>query len=244
MRWLSAICFCLIATFPLLAGEAEDLIKDALQAHAKDIATLKKQNIMTSKATGMMTLNGETSKASQSVQAVWPSQTLIQYEFIKDVGKSSMTLCVFNDRGWRRISGSPTTDLSLSEVNDCRQGTYAMWMLTLLPLLEGGSKFTMAPAYKANGESWPTIIVSRRNWPDVTMSFDATTKLLRRVSYKARESGVLRLEEIFLSDHSEVEGIKLPQTMQLTFDGKEVFKWTKIEYTFPEKLDRTIFDKP
>ncbi|WP_020474029.1 hypothetical protein [Zavarzinella formosa] len=243
MRRLLSVSLLLFISPVVFAADVDDFVKDVLKAHAKDTATLKKQSISIIKASGTMTLNGVKTPNIRTIQAIWPSQSLTYYEFGDEKMKGAMTLCVVNDRGWKRQSGM-SADLNLEEVNDCRQGMYAYWMLTLLPLLESGNKITFTPGIKVNGEPTTSITVARRNWPDMTLSFDPNTLLLRKISYKARETGVTKLQEMILGDHKEVEGIKLPQSLALTLDGKEIFSWTKFEYVFPEKLDRAIFDKP
>ena len=89
-----------------------------------------------------------------------------------------------------------------------------------------------------------SITVTRRNWPDMTLSFDPKNNLLRKISYKARDNGVTKLQEILVGDHKEIEGVQLPQSMTLLMEGKEVFSWNKFEYLFPGKIDRAIFERP
>ena len=227
-----------------VAAEVDDFVKDVLRAAAKDTATLKKQSVSVVKSSGTITVDGEKKPSTRTVQAVWPAQTLVHFEFGNDGEKTSVSLGVVNDRGWRKQSGTPSTDLTLEAVNDCRQGTYVYWMLTLLPLLESGNKIVFTPGVKVNGEPMTSITVSRRGWPDVTLSFDPATSLLRKLACKTRENGVLKLQEIVMSDHKDVDGIKLPHAAQLLIDGKEMFAWDKFDYVFPEKLDRAVFDRP
>ncbi len=228
-----------------VAAEADDFVKDVLRAVAKDTATLKKQNVSIIKASGTMIVNEEKIPTIRTIQAIWPSQTLIYFEMGKAPEKKSITVCVVNDRGWQKPSGAPAAlDLTLEQMNDCRQSTYAYWMMTLLPLLESGNKIAFTPGIKVSGEAMTSITVARRGWPDVTMSFDPNTFLLRKLSYKGRDNGVIKLHEMFLGDHKEADGIKLPQTVQFLMDGKEMFSWTKFDYVFPDKLDRALFDRP
>lgn len=243
-HFAAAILFFSVSSWSWVHGaEVDEFVRDVLKAHAKDTASLKKQNISIIKATGVMTLNGEKKPNTRILQSVWPAQTLVYFEFGNDSKAGTLTMCAVNDRGWRRASGFPSVDLTLEEVNDYRQVMYSYWMITLLPLTETGNKFSFVEGIKVNGEQMKSILVSRRNWPDVTLSFDPNTYLLRKVSYKARDNGVAKLQELYLNDHKEIQGIKLPQSISVYMEGKELFNWSKFEYVFPEKIDKVIFEK-
>ena len=94
------------------------------------------------------------------------------------------------------------------------------------------------------GDAVVGLKLSRRPWPDITLYFDEKTYLLRKMTYRARDSGIVVTKEMIFSDHADVAGIKLPTRQTALVQGKEIYTWKDMEYAFPDKIDPKTFEKP
>ncbi len=226
------------------SDEATDFRDRALKAFATDSADIKKMQVYTLKAKGISKIVAEPSPATYELSAVWPGNVRFHWEFGAGANKNDLVIAGIDDRGWRKIGNSGVTDLSVEELNDFRADSYAMWVSTLSTLGNADSRLAVAPPSKVGDEPVFGITVSRRSFPDVTLYFGEKCGLLRKMSYRSREAGVTMKKEMVYEGHKKIHGLMLP-TKQITFiQGREVFAWSEIEYTFPEKIDSKVFAKP
>ena len=225
------------------ADEAADLAARVLKACAADPADLKKLRTYTSKAKGTALLGRETSTASYEIRAVWPGQFFIHFNF-GDKSKKQVVMAVSEDRGWQRNGEFPAADLGIEDKNDFRTDVYSTWVYRLVTLTEEGTKLELAPPAKINGEPVVGLVVARRPWPPVTLYFDEKTALLRRAIIKSRELGLVTTKQLTFDAHKSIGGVMLPTKQITVVEGREMFNWTEIEYTFPDKIDPKVFEKP
>ena len=195
------------------------------------------------KAKGESLLTPVPMPATFELSAVWPGQIRMHWEFGVGASKNTLTLLGSNDRGWK-VGNFPVAELSLEEMNDLRSDTYAIWVSTLTTLSDAESKLTPAPRSKVNGDAVLGLKVSRRPWPDITLYFDEKAGHLRKMTYRSREAGILMDKEMTFDGYKEVDGLVLPTKQSVVFKGKEVFRWTEMQYSFPEKIDPKTFEKP
>jgi hypothetical protein len=243
-RLLLTLPIALIAPAAARPDEAADLKDRVVKAAAKDPADLKKFAVHTLRAKGVSKLAPEPLAATFELIAVYPGQMKATWEFGAGPMKNFVTLCGTDDRGWRRGSAFPTMDLTLEEVNDFRADAYAIWAATLLTLDDRDTKLSAA----GKGTVGPTPVVglklARRPWPEITLWFDEKTGLLRKMAYKSREAGATLGKEMIYDGHKETSGLMVPTKQTTVVQGRDVYQWTDMEYTFSGKIDPKVFAKP
>jgi hypothetical protein len=244
MPRLLLVCFVvLFSTIYARADDATDLRDRAMKAHAKDPADLKKFRTHTLKAKGESRLTPEPAPATFELAAVWPGQLRARWEFGTGAMKNTLTLCGSDDRGWK--AGSfPTVEMNIEEMNDFKSDAYALWVSTLSTLSDAETKLAPAARSKVNDAPVLGLKVSRRPWPDVTLYFDEKTSLLRKMSYRSRDAGVFMNKEFVYDGYKESAGLQLPTKQSTIVQRREVYRWTEMEYAFPDKIDPKTFEKP
>jgi hypothetical protein len=244
MRLLLALPLALLVTASARPDEVTELRDRVLHAAAKDPADIQKFKIYTMKAKGTSKLSAEPTAAVFDLTVVYPSKLKGTWEFGGSQNKQSVTICASDDKGWRVGTNFPITDLSVEELNDFRTDVYGVFSSTLLTLTEPETKLSLAGRSKIGADSVVGLQLSRRPFPQITLQFDEKTNLLRKMSYRGRENGVLMTKEMVYGGHKTVGGLTLPTKQTTVVDGKEVYSWTEMTFDFPDKLDSKTFDKP
>jgi hypothetical protein len=225
------------------ADQATDLRDKALKALAKDPADLKKLRAYTMKAKGITRLGPEPMPATWEIAAVWPGQFRGTWEWGVGASKNSVVQCVSDDRGWRRVGSEPPIDLLVEQLNDLRADAYAIWVATLITLTDADTKLAYAGEDKHKDIPLQGLKITRRPWPDITLYFDKDG-LLRKMTYRSRDTGVNLTKEMIFDGHKEVSGLKMPTKQSIIVQNKESFTWTEMEYAFPDRIDPKTFQKP
>ena len=215
-----------------------------LKAFAKDPADIKKLRVHISKAKGVAFLGSETQPATQEIDAIWPSSMRINWQFGSGDKQHSIIQSVVDDRGWHKETNMGVEKLDVEKLNDLRADAYAIWTASLTTLTEGQPKLSLAAPTKINGVPVVGLKVSRRSFPTVTLYFDQKTLLLRKMEYRNRNAGVNLKMEMFYDGHKDFGGLMLPTKQNTVIQGKKLFDWSEITYTFPEKIESKIFEKP
>jgi hypothetical protein len=242
-RLLLVLVVALISNASIRADDATELRDRAIKAHAKDPADIKKFRVHTIKAKGESRLAPDPVPATFELAAVWPGKMRVSWEFGTGAMKNVVTLCGSDDRGWK--AGSfPTTEMTIEEMNDFRSDAYAVWVSTLSTLSDAETKLAPAAKSKVNDSPVIGLKVSRRPWPDVTLYFDEKNYLLRKMAYRSREAGVFLNKEVVFDGHKETAGLQLPTKQSTIMQGRELYRWTEMQYAFPEKIDPKTFEKP
>lgn len=242
-RSLPALAVLLVLAAIGRTDEATELRDRVLKAAAKDPADIQKFKMFTLKAKGVSRVNSEATPATFELTAVYPSKLKATWEFSGDT-KTAVTICGSDDRGWRKAAGFDAGDLPSEELNDFRNDTYGVFASTLIVLTGPETKLTLGPKSKVGGDAVVGLKLTRRPYPEITLYFDETTNLIRKMAYKSRENGVLLGKEMVFGGHKLVGGMMLPTTQTTLVQGREVYSWTDIQFTFPDKLPGETFDKP
>lgn len=224
--------------------DATELRDRVIAAHAKDPADLKKLRTYTLKAKGVSKLGGDPAPANHEVFAVWPAKLKATWEFGTGAMKNAATICITDDRGWKRMGAAGTFDLTIEELNDFRADAYTFWVFTLTTLSDPETKLTVLPKDKVGDQPVVGLKLTRRPWPDVTLYFDEKSHLLRKMAYRSRDAGVVMEKEMIYDGHKEFGGVKLPTRQTTLVKGREISQWTEMEYTTPDTIDAKAFAKP
>ena len=91
-----------------------------------------------------------------------------------------------------------------------------------------------------------SIKVAPPTLPVFTIWFDGKTDLPVRIEYTQDElMGKIRSQKrVFVLEHMETGGFKLPSRTENYFNGQRGESWTIEAWEFPEKFDNAIFDPP
>jgi hypothetical protein len=243
-RLLLALPFALALPAAARPDEVSDLRDRVLKAAAKDPADINKFKGFVLKAKGTARPNEEAVSATLELVAVYPGKVKMTWGFTSGEMKHVHTDCASDDKGWRQATNIPTMDLSVEELNDLRTDVYGVFCWTLLALTEPETKLALGGRSKVGADSVVSLQLTRRPYREVTLLFDEKTYLLRKVSYRGRERGVLMTKELIFDGHKPVGGLTLPMTQKIVVDGKEVYNWTELTFEFPDKLDGKTFEKP
>lgn len=241
---LLALPLALVLPTAARPDEAADLRDRVLKAAAGDPADIQKFKLYTLQARGTSKVTGEALPANFELVAVYPSKLKAAWEFGEGAGKNLVTICAADDRGWRRGNNFPVADLSAEELNDFRSDVYAVFASTLLTLTEKETKVTLGERSKVGPDPVVSLKLTRRPYPEVTLSFDEKTLLLRKMAYRSRENGVVTLKEMVYSNHKPTGGLMLPTTQSTYVRGQEVYTWKEMTFTFPDRLDAKTFERP
>jgi hypothetical protein len=226
------------------ADEVTDLRDEVLKAAAKTPADIDKFKIFTQKCKGTSKLGDEPVESTFELVGVYPGKLKATWNIGVGPTKNEVTLCSNEDRGWRKALGYSPVDLAVDDLNDFRADGFAVWASTLISLTHPDTKLSLAGTSKVGGDPVVGLKLTRRPYPEVTLFFDEKTHLLRKMSYRSRENGVVLGKEMVYGGHKEVNGLMLPTNQKISVQGREVYSWTEIEFGFPDKLDGKTFDKP
>ncbi|HKB02206.1 MAG TPA: hypothetical protein VKD90_08305 [Gemmataceae bacterium] len=234
----------LLAAAAVRADEATDLRDRVIKAHAKDPADLKKFKVHTVKAKGEFRPGSDAVAATFEMAAVYPGRMKLTWEFGTGATKTSATLCGTDDQGWRKGSNFAAMDLAVEEVNDFRADAYAIWVATLITLDDKETRLSAAGRGRVGSSPVVGLKVARRPWPEVVLWFDDKTGLLRKMAYRSREAGATLNKEMTYDGHKEAGGLMVPTRHTISIQGREVYNWKEMEYTFPDRIEPDVFTKP
>jgi hypothetical protein len=243
-RLLLALPVALLLPAPARPDEVTELRDRVLHAAAQAPADINKFKLFRMKAKGTSKLSAEPTAATFDLAAVYPGKLKATWEFGGGENKQFVTVCGSDDKGWRHGTNFPATDLTLEELNDFRTDVYGVFCSTLLTLTEPDTKLALTGHSKVGSDPVIGLRLSRRPYPAITLMFDEKTLLLRRMSYRGRENGVLMTKDMTYGGHKAVGGLTLPTTQTTAVDGKEVYTWIEMTFEFPDKIDGKTFDKP
>jgi hypothetical protein len=226
------------------ADEVTDLRDHVLKAAAKNPADIEKYRIFTLKCKGTSKLGDEPLDSTFELVGVYSGKLKATWKIGGGANTTEVTICANDDRGWRKALGFTPIDLPIDDLNDFRADAFAVWASTLITLTHPDTKLSLAGTSKVGGTAVVGLKLTRRPYPEVTLYFDEKTYLLRKMSYRSRENGVVLAKEMIYGGHKEVNGLMLPTTQSINVQGREVYVWSQMEFGFPDKLDGKTFDKP
>lgn len=182
--------------------------------------------------------------------ADWAFQAPDKYRFVfvGEVGdaKFSMTVVVNGEKAWA-AEGKKVEELTGEKLEQTRNEAYQLWVTSLTPLLtDKGFQLAPAKGKDVNGKPTSAVKVTREKKPPITLYFDASGLLVKREVVVKDELQKWKevLEEAYLSDYKEVDGMKLFTALKVVRDGKPMIEATISDVKWVEKLDPKLFEKP
>jgi hypothetical protein len=234
------VCGSWAVAGPVRAGEAEDVVDQAIKAHGGTEALTRAQTAeITSSVTQYLGPKPITVKAvaARVLPDRWRSTC---YHDDKVVA----IFAVNGDRGWTSTPGPPA-DMAKDVLAETRDEGYTMWLTTLVPLK--GNDITLKIAeeqIKVDGKETIAVLVTRKGWPKVLMYFDKKSHLLVKIARRAQEAGGKVNKEYFFTDFKKFDSAMMPTHEAVFIEGKKRTDETDRQYKFPKTIDENVFKRP
>lgn len=224
--------FILLAVPLLYASLARaDEASDARQVVDRAIAAIGGQERVQRLTGGIWktngTVRGNPSKAE--FQGQLPDKFRIDSMRLINGEKVPYSRIVNGERGWV-VEGSQITPMSEAEISGVRSTFYhKQAATTLLPLLDKGTQLRVAARSIVDGQPVTQIRVTREGFPSLLFTFSEASGMLIKSEMSAPDArtGMDRKVEIFWSDHTEFDGVKMARRSK-TFHNGELFIDTEI----------------
>jgi hypothetical protein len=148
------------------------------------------------------------------------------------------------DKGWF-MEGGVVKEMTKDEVAAKLIDTRAGAVQSLAPLKE--KEFQLKNHGLNKDKTEVQVVVTRKDYPDVTLSFDIKTGLLTSSSYmsKAMDLGFKEVKMTTqISDYRDVEGAKMPHKMVTHRDGKLFIEAEMTELRPASSVTDKMFSRP
>ncbi len=223
--------------------EVKSIIDKAIKANGGE-DNLKKLNALFSKVKGTIHLSGMEIPFHGATYELDGTQS--RTELHLDIANQQVALLIIynKDKGWMKI-GDQLTDFSKEQITEHANLAHAAHLAMLLPLREKPYKLAKVGDEKIDGADCVTLLVSKKDRRDVSLSFDKKTNLLVKMQTQVKDemSAQEVAEERFFSDFSETAP-KLPKKINIKRDGKPFLKMEIEEYKIDQTIDASQFAKP
>ena len=224
---------------PVRAGEAEDLVDQAIKAHGGTEALTRAQTaLVTSTVTRFVGTKSTSFKAEAAMVLPDRWRSACYHE-----GKVVATFAINGDRGWTSNPGPPQ-EMGKELLAEARNEAYVMWLATLVPLKGPGIKLKTTNEIKVADKEAVGILVTRTGWPNVRVYFDKKTHLLVKIDRFAKDAGEKVHKEHFYSDHKTFDGVVLPTREEVRIEDSKRTEESGREYKFPRTIDENQFKRP
>jgi outer membrane lipoprotein-sorting protein len=156
------------------------------------------------------------------------------------------TIVVDGDKGWVK-AGENAMDMEKEQIDEYRESNHAGHLTMLLPLKSKKYTLTSTGETKVNNLTAVGVKISHAGHRDVTLYFDKETGLLVKSATKVKDmegSKEMVDQESFLSNHKEVDGVKVPMKLVIKRQGKLYLEAENEDVKLVGKLDAKVFAKP
>jgi hypothetical protein len=171
--------------------------------------------------------------------ARWPDKLRVDIQ-------GDFTLAIDGLTGWQ-TTREKTRALSKEEWEEHKEGTYCLWVMSLLPLQNPAFRLKVLGEREVSNRAALAVRVSNMGHFDMTLYFDKGTGLLTRSETRFREAktGKEIDQEMTFSSYKDEEGsgIKNPTHTSIKRNGKRVVE-ADLELKHLQILDDHIFAKP
>jgi hypothetical protein len=235
---LVLFCSCWTVVDPVRAGEADDLVDQAIKAHGGTEALTRSQTaLVTSSVTrfGAKPITFKT-EAAMMLPDRWRSTCYHE-------GRVLAIIAINGDHGWTS-TGGPPQEMGKELLTEQRNQGYLLWLTTLVPLKRSDVKLKLTAEIKVNDHPAVGVLVSRTGWPNARLYFDKKTHLLVKIDRYAKVAGEKVYEEHFYGDHKTFDGANLPTREEVRLEDKRITEETGREYKFPRTIDENQFKRP
>jgi hypothetical protein len=226
---------------PAWSGEdaaAKDVVAKAIKAMGGE-ANLAKQKAITWTETGTYYGMGKGLPFTGKYAVRMPDHFRMEIEGV-------FTLVIAGDKGWTHAGGETkemTDEQLATQKNDHRAGFIA----SVLPLKDKAFSLTTLTATKVDDRPAVGIKVTRKDYPEVKLYFDAETHLLVKSEWRTKAAEQQNKEvtaAMYYSKYKEIDGAKIPTHLVMKRDGKLFVDATVEDHKAVGKLADSVFAKP
>jgi len=221
----------------------KEIIKKAIAATGGE-EKLKKFKGFKDSSEGSISLNGMEIDFESSTIAVPPDKQKTTLKVAIGGMKVTVEQLINGDKVTSKANGKEQ-EVTDAQKEDIRQQMRMREAAKLVPLL-ADKEYELKPAeaIKVDGKDAVGVKISRKNLKELIFYFDRKTNLLVKVerSGLAPGTGEAAKQEIFLTDHKEVDGVKRPTKQVIFFDGTKFLESTVVEQRMLEMIDDKEFN--
>jgi hypothetical protein len=227
-------------------GFAQDdpraVLEQALKAHGGEDRLLRFKAAH-SKVKGTLYLDQEI-PFRQEVYSQLPGQMKDILEF-EEKGKAQSVITALNvDKGWMTVNGKPQP-LADNALADLKEAANLMRATRLISLKDTLFELRLLGESSVSGRPAVGLLATAKGYRDLRLFFDREHGILVKVERRVINAALKEVvEERFLSEYREVEGILAPKKAVILRDGKKFLEAEVTEAQFLEKLDDKVFEKP
>ncbi len=219
------------------ADSAETILKQAIQATGNRFQSVK--GLMLWMARGKAFNNGASQPFVAQYASKWPNWFRREIEGAFIVTSNAETIWVSTGAKKRRLEGL--------EFKNSEQQIRLRWISYLFPLQDRSQyEVNRLPKTEIEGRSCVGLHATHRDGDAITLYFDEETHLLRKIdSYlpSPTSKGMIH-EEIYLSDHRSMGGIKVATQEKRFHNGQLVMEARRIATKTGATLDPDFFKSP
>jgi hypothetical protein len=227
------------------AADAKAIVEKAIQARGDKPDA--KFTAMTWKDKGKFTGGG----FDVLYTADWAFQAPDKYRFVfvGTIGDAKITLTVVvnGEKAWGN-DGAKTEEFTGEKLEQVCNEAYQFRVTALTPLVtDKGFALATAKGKDVAGKPTVAVKVTHDKKPPMTLYFDAASGLLVKREVRVKDEFQKWkevLDEAYLGDYKEVNGVKRFTTLKIVRDGKAMIETTLSDVKEAESLDPKLFEKP
>jgi hypothetical protein len=224
--------------------EAKAIIEKAIKAHG-GADKLAKTKAVRSTAKGTLQLMGQTLAYTETSTIQQPNQFKSEVT-LEIMGQQIPIIVVYDGKTcWAKGPQGVMEDPPLA-ADEIKTALYAARVGMLKPLLEDKS-FTLSllGESKVKGKAAVGVKVSSKGQKDIDLYFDKADGLIVKVVRPVLDMGGGEvMEERFLSDYKDFEGLKRPTKLVAERGGNKYLDAESVDVKFFDKIDANEFSKP
>ena len=232
-------------------AEARAVVGKAIKAMGLEGVKLPKGIRMKSKATIEYPVFDKdiefaTVKVDQTITIRLPNQFKEVYE-MSTLGETAGGLTIFDGKqGWLTHNGK-VSDMEEKGCDDYRELANVIEATHLItPLLDKKYKLALLDEANVDGRLATGIRAFREGFADLDLYFDKETYMLLKMERQGLDPVVAAQcqETRIYKGHRKINGRMVPASMELLRDGRQIFNFQIVDYTFLNDVDPREFDRP
>ncbi len=150
-------------------------------------------------------------------------------------------------QGWLKLGDQATIELSGPPLENFQEFLYVNRATLLVPLKEAEFQLSLLEESSIDGRKAFGVLVKHEGKSPLKLYFDKQTHLLVKDEHKTKnpETGQEVIEDSVFSDFRELDGIKQPFHIVITWDGTQLADFAISEQKLSDKpLDEKLFARP
>jgi outer membrane lipoprotein-sorting protein len=245
----TACALVLTMTVPVRAADDDAavraLVDKAIKAHG-GADNLAKVKAVILKGKGKVHVMDNDYEYTSTISIQHPDKIRFEMSF-EVMGMAFTFLQVFDGaKGWVKLNDK-TTEMGKEAATEAREQMHARQVTSLLPLRGKEYKLGTLGEAKVQDKEAVGVLVSRKDFRDVSLWFDKKTGLLLKSETRAKDLQVDNNEyasETYYSDYKEKDGVQHAMKITIKRDGKAYVEAEATEIEVKDKLDAATFAKP